>query len=246
MAMLFAYWNQQDPKNPVRTKDQIADVINPFDSVHFERKAVKLDVAGHHLEVGCDGDEITLDIDQRHSVLHLDGQTMIGMDLYARGLGYATSLVNHATPDDLKKLLDQGIPCAISTSLKPGDTYYHDVVVTGYSADASGAVNGWTLNNPWGIQEHISPDELARRWQVLDPLDRSETCHQLLAIAPRSLASRLPRPDSKHNELELVGEGSLTIASGIKHKNPRRVARGTVQLMKGLAGVARRVASRFF
>lgn len=244
LAMVLKYWNGRDAANPMRTKDQIADVINPFDSIQFERKAVKLDVAGHHLEVGCDGDVITLDVDQRHEVLHLDGQTLIGMGHYARSLGYATSLVNHATQDDLKKLIDRGIPSTISTVLKPGDTYFHDVVVSGYSADTSGQVTGWTLHNPWGRVEHVTPEQLEQRWQTIDPLDKCPS-RQLLAVAPRSQAANLPAEDNRHGELEQIAEGALTVASGVKHKNPRRLARGTAQLMHGLSRLALRLARKF-
>ncbi|MCE7874708.1 hypothetical protein DYH09_30665, partial [bacterium CPR1] len=208
LAMVLKYWNLRDAANPARGKDEIADVINPFDSIQFQRKAVKLEVAGHHLEVGCDGDVVTLDIDQRREVLHLDGQTLIGMGHYARSLGYATSLVNHATQDELKKLIDLGIPSTISTVLKPGDKYFHDVVVSGYSADASGQVTGWTVHNPWGRVEHVTPDELEQRWQTLDPLDKCPS-RQLLAVAPRSQASDLPAEDKRHGELEQVAEGAL-------------------------------------
>ncbi len=243
LAMVLKYWNFHDARNPTRTKDEIADVINPFDSIEFERKAVKLEVAGHRLEVGCDGDVVTLDIDQDRKVLHLDGQTLIGMSQYARSLGYATSLVNHGTQDELKRLIDRGIPSTISTVLKPGDSYFHDVVVSGYSADASGQVTGWTLHNPWGRVEHITPEQLDQRWQTVDPLDKCPS-RQLLAVAPRSQAADLPVEDNRHGEFEQIAEGALTVASGIKHKNPRRLARGSAQLMKGLSRLALRVARK--
>jgi hypothetical protein len=89
---------------------------------------------------------------------------------YVRAQGLHARQTNDATTDDLKHMIDQGIPPIILTDWEPDGTpsgdSLHYVVVTGYRVDDNGETQ-WLINNPQGTAETLSNDQLMKVWTDL-------------------------------------------------------------------------------
>lgn len=90
---------------------------------------------------------------------------------YVSDLGLKSVQTNDASTDDLKKMIDQGIPPIILTDYEPNGTptgeSLHYVVVKGYVTNADGSTE-WQIENPWGQTDKLNTDQLMKVWSGLD------------------------------------------------------------------------------
>jgi cell fate (sporulation/competence/biofilm development) regulator YmcA (YheA/YmcA/DUF963 family) len=89
---------------------------------------------------------------------------------YVEDLGMKAVQTNDASTDDLKKMIDQGIPPIILTDYErsgtPNGESLHYVVVKGYVTKPDGTTE-WKIENPWGQTDTLSSEELMKVWSNL-------------------------------------------------------------------------------
>ncbi|MBC7543987.1 MAG: C39 family peptidase [Candidatus Sericytochromatia bacterium] len=122
---------------------------------------------------------------------------------YARDTGLQARMTQDAGTEDLKKILDQGLPPVILTDWpdegkKPDGTGLHYVVVSGY--EVHNGETRWTITNPHGKVEKLTNAELMERWsnlQLSTPVRTFDTGFNrlMLTIAPKD--GVLTTPDGK-------------------------------------------------
>ncbi len=123
---------------------------------------------------------------------------------YARDAGLNAEMYNYGTPEELAHFVDLGIPTQILTTADgSGDaSKMHYVVITGYDVASDGTI-AFEVQNPWGIVETWTADELEKRWGNT-PFGFD---HFYLAIASGDEALPPSRTDGV--------EGTLNAADGI-------------------------------
>lgn len=123
---------------------------------------------------------------------------------YARDAGLNAEMYNHGTAEELAHFVDLGIPTQILTTADgSGDaSKLHYVVITGYDVASDGSLS-FEVQNPWGIVQTWTADELEKRWGNT-PFGFD---HFFLAFAPKDADLPRSRTDGV--------EGTLNAAEGI-------------------------------
>lgn len=119
---------------------------------------------------------------------------------YARDHGMRASLTGDGSFDDLRHMIDQGVPPQILTDYgsPPKGNALHYVVVSGYSTE--NGVNKFEITNPQGMKESLTEAELNEKWSNLKletntPLGQVPTGfnHVIMSMVPES--GNVKKPD---------------------------------------------------
>lgn len=174
---------------------------------------------------------------------------------YAQRNGFRAALKNGASPEDIKHLVDRGLPAQalIDPEGRGKGNTLHYVAIRGYQADPSGQVASVKINDPAGGQTYDMPwGEFESKWSDLTlkghqvGLDRV-----LLSYAPQSgliqgtdgvkrAASTIRLPGGSYPGLADGSRPALAAADGIANManvtasgNTVRAAGGLVQTVGG-------------
>lgn len=89
---------------------------------------------------------------------------------FARENGYRAGMKTDASLDDIKGMLDKGVPVQVlvDPDNDGGDITLHYVAVTGYKADVSGKITHLTITDPAGGEVYEeAADHFVKRWANL-------------------------------------------------------------------------------
>ncbi|MEB3220944.1 MAG: C39 family peptidase [Candidatus Sericytochromatia bacterium] len=163
---------------------------------------------------------------------------------FAEKRGFEASVHIGTTPDDLRRMVDAGLPVQILIDASKGErgTGLHYEVVTGYGTGPDGK-RYFELTNPWGNREYMAEDVLMRKWTnvkagpVPTALDRVA-----IVMKPPGHPAVLPvdhRDDLQAASVALrIAQGLTQISSGWSRGEPLTVLAGLVRgLAGGLAGL---------
>jgi hypothetical protein len=145
---------------------------------------------------------------------------------YARDAGLSAEVYNHGTAAELAHYVDLGIPTQILTTADgSGDaSKMHYVVITGYDVATDGSLS-FDVQNPWGIRETWTADELERRWGNT-PFGFD---HLYLAVAPGDVSLPPSRTDGIEGTLN-AADGVASVVAGydrlIHARSPGEFLRG--------------------
>jgi hypothetical protein len=166
---------------------------------------------------------------------------------YARAQGLYAGLRNEASTDDLKRLVDQGVPPMILVDVDaPKGTGLHYVAISGYSTTAG--KREWEIADPWGYKHTWGDAELLRLWSnvrykgVALPYNRL-----MLTVAPKQ--GLVMTPDGKirsAQSLSLPAERSPRYAdvAGSLANRFMGIAAGAYDASKAVSGTVRSGAAR--
>jgi len=188
---------------------------------------------------------------------------------FAQDNGYRASHKSGASLDDIRKMLDQGVPVQVMVDPdgNGSDTTLHYVAVTGYKTDASGKITGVTITDPGGGEVYEEDaDHFLKRWSNLEMggvevgFDR-----EMITYVPddgRPLKG-LDGQTRKASDIQLAGNGFFgdiltdsqpirtearglsNIVNGALGWNPIRLLGGAFQLLVGLPGALGGLAGRY-
>lgn len=122
----------------------------------------------------------SIDRSIRHFNMPTSPQNVVG---FARSQGFRAEARNNASLDDLKGMLDKGVPVQVmyDPDGNGSDSTLHYVVVTDYEADAKGRITGLKIADPWGGEQKTVPvDEFRQRWDKLQLLGHSTGLNNLM------------------------------------------------------------------
>lgn len=176
---------------------------------------------------------------------------------FARGNGYRAGLRDNASVQDIKALIDQGVPVQVLVDPDGdgGDITLHYVAVTGYKADPDGKITHLTITDPAGGEVYEeTADHFLARWSNLRIEGIEVGLNRvMLAYVPDDgrliqgadgqvrRASEVDLPDggvldgplSDSQRLRTPARGIANVVNGGVHLNPGRVLGGVVQTLGG-------------
>ncbi len=188
---------------------------------------------------------------------------------FARDNGYRAGIKTDASLDDIRRMLDQGVPVQVMVDPDGdgGDITLHYVAVTGYKTDASGRLTGLTITDPGGGEVYEEDaDHFTKRWSNLK-LQGVETGlnRMMMTYVPEGdrPIKGLDGQVRRAADLELPGNGFLgsvfsdsqparTLTRGIsnavngaQNRNPVRMLGGAFQVLAGLPGLVGGAAGQY-
>jgi hypothetical protein len=97
------------------------------------------------------------------------GASIDDLQSYAEDHGYRTAIKDDASLDDIKQMIDEGVPCLCNIDPDGGDNWnLHYVDVVGYKTDDSGNITSLEIMNPSGGQiEEMPVDKFMSEWSDL-------------------------------------------------------------------------------
>ncbi|MBM3266940.1 MAG: C39 family peptidase [Candidatus Sericytochromatia bacterium] len=179
----------------------------------------------------------------------------------ARAAGYRADMKTGASLDDIRKMLDQGVPVqvVVDPDSDGGDITLHYVAVTGYKTDSSGKITSLTITDPGGGEVYEeAADHFLKRWSdlrmggIATGFDRVMLSYVPAGDRPIKGLDGKSRPAS---EIALAGDGLLgsvfsdsqpirTAARGMSNAvngalggNPVRALAGAFQVVGGIPGL---------
>ncbi|MCD6310143.1 MAG: C39 family peptidase [Candidatus Eremiobacteraeota bacterium] len=237
LAMMIQYWHEQDPENPLVTKEQIVSQANPLDGTLPEGKW-SIELLGHAVEIEGRGSGYGVRIDGNQKFrLSLAGQTNVGLTNVARENGYSAAIVNNANQEQLKAAVDNGIPVMIAIDINDSGRINHDVVVTGYRTDEKGNITEWIINNPWGQEIRYDPETLDSKWSSEGKISAGIN-REMMMIVPRGQEHLLPAEEHEGLGGELIATAGNDVIHGIKEHDPGSLAKAGVEVAGGAVSTA--------
>ena len=159
---------------------------------------------------------------------------------FARKRGLDATVHSGTAPDDLRRMVDQGLPVQVLLDVSEAHdgSGLHFELITGYGTGPDGK-RYFELANPWGMREYMAEDALLARWRNLTgkgfPLGIDRVA---ITMKPRgSAATLLPNDEGAWLESGMtalrVARGLTQVTSGWARRDVAKLVAGGTRLVLG-------------
>jgi hypothetical protein len=174
----------------------------------------------YHLGVGhVDFDKMDTAIRPTKQFGSLCGTAPGALSDYAKTLGLASTVHNHSTTNDIRRMVDQGLPVVLLGDRgSRWDAGLHYRVVTGYNSNVD-ALTTWTIQDALvetGKELRFSTEQLLDYWSNLRIVNvKLPYDHVIIGVAPPAKAQYLPH-DNFGIRTKVVDGGMQVIGKMLK------------------------------